>query len=406
MTTWRIAWRNLWRNKRRTVLALAAIALSVTLVLLYDGILRGYSEWMVETITGPMLGHAQVHAPEWRDTRAMDRTLPHVGRTLDAIRRQPGVTGAEARVYAPALAAVRTDGFAVFVLGLDMAAESRPGRLLAGATPPPAGQVLMGHLLATQMHVKPGDVIAIVGQGADGSMANDLFTVAGLVSTSVDFANREAILMPIDLARELFVMQDEAHEIVVYASDPEQAPAMARALGALPDLAGTEVLDWKALAPELVDILNLYASVWIFVLLLVLIAAVAGIANTMLMATYERTHELGMLLALGTAPGRVVVMIALEALVLGLLGAIAGTVIGGSLVAWGHHTGVDYAALTGGGPSEIAVLGLNWSLSFYPSLAVIDIVRVVAAVVITSLLASAWPAIRSARLEPARALWE
>ena len=134
MTTWRIAWRNLWRNKRRTALALAAIALSVTLVLLYDGILRGYSEWMVETITGPMLGHAQVHAPEWRDTRAMDRTLPHVARTLDAIRRQPGVTGAEARVYAPALAAVGTDGFAVFVMGLDIAAETRPGRLLAGAT--------------------------------------------------------------------------------------------------------------------------------------------------------------------------------------------------------------------------------------------------------------------------------
>jgi ABC-type lipoprotein release transport system permease subunit len=336
----------------------------------------------------------------------MDRTLPHAARSLDAIRRQPGVIGAEARIYAPALAAVGTDGFAVFVIGLDMTSEARPHRLLAGITPPPPGQVLMGRLLAAQMHVKPGDVIAIVGQGADGSLANDLFTVAELVTTSVDFANREAVLMPLETARQLFAMEDEAHEIVVYATDPSQASPLARSLAALPELAGTEVLDWKALAPEMVDIITLYEWAWIFVLVLVLLAAVAGIANTMLMATYERTHELGMLLALGTAPRRVIGMIALEALALGVLGAATGTAIGGSLVAWGHYTGVDYAALTGGGPSEVSALGLNFSMRFYPTLAAIDIVRVVVAVVVTSLLACAWPAIRSARLEPASALRE
>jgi ABC-type lipoprotein release transport system permease subunit len=406
VTTLRIAWRNLWRNKRRTALGLTAIGLSVTLVLLYDSMLRSYSVWMVETITGPVLGHVQVHAPEWRDTRAMDRTLPHAARTLDTIRRQPGVTGAEARIYAPALAAAGMDGFAVFVMGLDMASEGRPQRLLAGVAPPPPGQVLMGRLLAAQMHVKPGDVIAIVGQGADGSLAHDLFTVAELVTTSVDFANREAVLMPIEAARQLFVMEDEAHEIVVYSRDPSGSSALALSLAALPDLGGAEVLNWKALAPEMVDLIALYEWAWIFVLVLVLLAAVAGIANTMLMATYERTHELGMLLALGTSPSRVLGMITIESLALGLLGAALGTALGGSLVAWGHHTGVDYAALTGGGPSEVSAMGLNFSMLFYPTLAAIDIVRVVVAVVVTSLLAGAWPAIRSARLEPARALRE
>ena len=66
------------------------------------------------------------------------------------------------------------------------------------------------------MHVKAGDDIAIVGQGVDGSMANDLFIVAALVSTPVDFVNREGVLMPLEAAREMFVMPDEAHEIVVY----------------------------------------------------------------------------------------------------------------------------------------------------------------------------------------------
>ncbi len=85
-STVRMAWRNLWRNRRRTALALAAIGLSVTLVLAYTSILRAYGEWIVETITGPMLGHVQAHAPQWRKDQLMDRTL----RGVDAqARRTP-----------------------------------------------------------------------------------------------------------------------------------------------------------------------------------------------------------------------------------------------------------------------------------------------------------------------------
>src|SRR5512136_362487 len=109
-TDFRLAWRNLWRNRRRTILALTAIGLSQALVLVYDGILRGYGDWMVETVTGPMLGHAQVHAPGWRRDRAMDRTLRDVPAALAALRRDPEVTEAAARVYAPALAALGEEG--------------------------------------------------------------------------------------------------------------------------------------------------------------------------------------------------------------------------------------------------------------------------------------------------------
>jgi putative ABC transport system permease protein len=404
VTIWRIAWRNLWRNARRTGLALAAIGLSVTLVLAYNGMLRGYGAWLVATISGPLLGHVQVHASDWRDTRAMEHTVPQAAGRIAALRQLPEVVGVDARVYAPALAAAREDGFAVFVMGVDMAAETQANRLLAGIAPPTGREVLIGRELARQMHVGTGDTIALVGQAVDGSLANDLFTVGEVVSTAVDFVNREAIVMGIDTARDLFAMGDEAHEIVVHSDDPDRAADLAASIQGMADFEGLEVLDWRTLAPEMVDIVRLVEAAWMLVLLLVFIAGAAGVANTMLMATYERTHELGMLLALGTSPVRVVAMITLEALVLGLLGAAIGTIIGGGLVLWTSQTGVDYAALTGGGPSEIAVFGLNWSLRFYPSLAAIDIVRVVGAVVVTSLVACAWPAMRCVRLEPARAL--
>ncbi len=405
MTTWRIAWRSLWRNRRRTFLAVGAIALSVTLVLAYNGLLRGYGDWMLQTITGPLIGHVQVHAPEWRQTRAMDRTLSGVSNTLAAIRQHPNVTSATPRVYAPALAALGQDGFTVFVLGVDADAEYQPNRLLAAApVRPAAGEVLVGKRLAAEMHVTPGAVIALVGQGADGSLANDLYTVAGIVDTPVDLVNRQGIVMSLASARELFAMPDEAHEIVVYAHDPDAAASLAADVAAMPALGGADVQSWQALAPAMVDLVRLVEAAWLWVLALVFVAAASGVANTMLMATFERTHEFGMLLALGTAPGRLVRLIALEALALGFIGAASGAAIGVALVAWGHRVGVDYAALTGGGPSELSFAGLNWSLTFYPSLEVVDVARVFGAVVLTALVASAWPALRVARLQPSRAL--
>ncbi len=405
--TLRIAWRNLWRNGRRTSLALGAIGLSVTLVLAYDGVLRAYGDWMVETVTGPMLGHVQAHARGWRKDRSMDLTLRGVSARLEALRRDPEVTAAAARVYAPALAALGEEGFAVLVVGLDPAAESGPMGLLGGVAQAPRGRrALMGRALAELMGVKAGEAVALVGQGADGSLANDLYTVEALVSTSVDFVNRQGVLLDLGEAQALFAMPDEAHEIVVRGRDPDRAAALAARLAASPELRDAEVLDWRTLAPEMVSLIELVEVIWVFVLALVLVAAAAGVANTMLMATFERTHELGMLLALGARPGRIVRMILAESVVLGLLGALLGAAAGAALVAATHGPGVDYAALTGGGPREISFGGLNWSLVLHPTLAAVDVIRVVAAVVLTSFLASAWPALRAARLQPTQALRE
>jgi ABC-type lipoprotein release transport system permease subunit len=395
-STLRIAWRNLWRNARRTGLALSAIGLSVALVLAYDSVLRGYGDWMLETITGPMLGHVQAHAAGWRKDRAMDQTLTGVSALVESIGRDPAVAS---------VTALAEEGFAVVVIGIDARAETGPARLLARDTPVFGGKrVLMGRALATLMGVDAGATVALVGQGADGSLANDLYTVVALVNTPLDLVNRQGVVMDLGEAQTLFSMPDEAHEIVLHARSADQAESLAASVATRPELSRAEVLDWKRLAPEMVSLVELVQIAWVFVLGLVFIAAAAGVANTMLMATFERTREFGMLLALGTTPARIVRLILTESLALGIVGAAAGAALGGALVALTHSSGIDYATLTGGGPSEISFAGLRWSLRLYPTLAAIDFVRVIGAVVMTSVAASVWPALRVARLQPARAL--
>jgi ABC-type lipoprotein release transport system permease subunit len=404
-STLRIAWRNLGRNRRRTALALGAIGLSQALVLFYGGILGGYADWMVETITGPMLGNAQAHAPGWRKDRAMDETLPHAAASVAAIREDPRVAAASARIYAPALAAKGQQGYAVLVLGLTPEGESGRTGLLAAAPDGPSGKhVLVGSALAALMGLAQGDTLAVVGQGADGSLANDLYFVSGVVTTPVDLVNRQGVLMDLGEAQSLFAMPDEAHEIVIRARRADESAAVAARAAALPELRGAEVLDWERIAPEMLGLIDVIQVSWLFVLVLVFIAAAAGVANTMLMATFERVRELGMLLALGARPGRIVAMVVAESLALGVAGALLGTGLGALVVAITHRTGVDFSALASGTPRDVAFMGMNMSMMVFPSLKPAHVVLGFAAVAATSIVASIWPAVRASRLAPARAM--
>lgn len=199
-------------------------------------------------------------------------------------------------------------------------------------------------------------------------------------------------------------MPDEAHEIVIRARRQDASEELARRLSATAPLARAEVMDWRTLAPEMVTLVRITDVAGTFVLLLVFIAAAAGVANTMVMATFERTREFGMLLALGTRPSRLTTLIVAESIALGLIGAALGTALALALVGATHHSGIDCAWLTGGGPSELSFAGLRWSLRFYPTLAAIDVLRAIGAVWLTSLVAAVWPAVRVGRLQPASAL--
>jgi putative ABC transport system permease protein len=143
----------------------------------------------------------------------------------------------------------------------------------------------------------------------------------------------------------------------------------------------------------------------IFVAIL-FVAAAAGIANTMVMSTFERTREFGLLLAIGSRPMRIVLMVMLEAIILGLVGVAIGSALGSAAVLWTSHTGIDYAALTNlkGEDVEFAFQGLNISYVLYPTFEWRHISFGVIAVTFTSLVAALWPSVLAARQEPAEAM--
>lgn len=404
-STLRIAWRNLGRNRRRTALAVLAIGVGQWALVSMTGILHGQHDNIRLAITGPMVGHAQIHAPDWREERAMDLMMTDLAAKIEAVRADEAVMNAGARVYAPVLAAPEREAYMAVVMGVDLEVETQDFGLLSGMAAPLGPQeVLVGSALGERMGIEAGQEIALVGQGADGSIANDLYIVRDIIRSPSSIVNDTGVVMSLEDAQTLFVLPNQAHEIVIRTKQAGQAEAMCERLRAVPALAQEEVLPWQDLMPEFVIILSLIDKIGYLVLILLFIAAVAGVANTLMMSTFERMHEIGMLLALGSRPARIVRMIFVEAVLLGVLGVAVGSAAGIGFVGFFGHTGIDLAGFGGPELENFSYKGVCLPMHVHPRMEAGDVLLGLVGVTFTALVAAVWPAMLAARLEPMEAM--
>lgn len=126
---------------------------------------------------------------------------------------------------------------------------------------------------------------------------------------------------------------------------------------------------------------------------LALLVASIGIANTMIMAVYERTKEIGILKAVGAAPGQIRALFVIEASLIGLLGGVIGTIGGWLLGKFGNWLILKILAW-----QEVTVEGTFFVVTWWLVLAALAFATLV------GLLAGLYPAARAARLAPLDAL--
>jgi ABC-type antimicrobial peptide transport system permease subunit len=152
--------------------------------------------------------------------------------------------------------------------------------------------------------------------------------------------------------------------------------------------------------PEVSDMVNLFdAFIWIFGLIF-LLAAGMGVLNTMLMATYERIREFGILKALGATPWRILRDVAAEALLLAALGTVLGAVLGLAGSYYLQEVGLDLSIFAG----TYSVGGVAFDPIWRATISLEMVFIPVVLMLIISLVASLYPAALAARLDPVRAI--
>ncbi len=410
---WRVAWRNLWRNPHRTWIMASGLAFGYFASVLLVGLTSGMNAELVENGTRLMVGQVQVHADDYLPERNVHATIggpdgTDVDALLTALEADPGVTAATPRLFGGGLLSSGPLTNAALLLGVDPRRETRVSTLLstivAGRLPEDgAFEVVVGAEMARQLEIDVGDEVVLVAPAADGSMGNDLYTVVGVFETGTPGIDANYAILPLSDLQLLMAMgPGRIHEVVTTVATPSEAvPGDQPRAPGLP--AGPPPLDATpstALRPQPAEAVALMHSMNFVIVLIIFSMAIFGVANTMLIGTFERRREFAVIRALGTTRSGVSLTVVYEGLILGGISLLIGAVVTGPVMAWWHRSPPDLGRWFEG----FEWTGVQWRPILRVETSLEAPIFAAIALVVTALLSAFYPAWKATRVPPADAL--
>lgn len=403
----RLAWRNLWRNRRRTLITLAAISLSMMLVQAFHNLSYGVYARMIDSGVRAGAGHLAIYRGDYVESRD-EKLAFHPRQLTTEIAAIAGVEAVLPRLYLPGLAQSSRESRGILLTGVDPAAEYPINPFLKLLPPEKmlrdsAGRdAVVGSRLLRELKIEEGSKFVITVQNRDGELVNELFRVQGVVETGIRELDGSLILVGRERAAAMGGIPGEAHELAIIlrraADEATVFPAVAAWVQERPEL---NVVGWEKSMPNLANSIKLDYASQKFIFVIILLIVTIGVVNTLLMSVMERLREFGVILALGATPRRLQQLVLTEALLLGVAAMVLGTFLGGLATWYLVAVGIDLRAffaetLEFGGVVFEPVLRAAWDVPW--------MARIALYVVGLSLLASLYPAIRAGRTRPAEAM--
>ncbi len=404
--TFKLAWRNMWRNWRRTLIAIVAMVLGLILLLLFDGLIKGSDQAIFGNAVRFYGGNLQVHAPGYRDKAARLPMLPldDPAAVVKAAQALPDVQAVSQRINTAGIIINRGTSVPVAITAIQPDVEApislqaenvSQGRFLQSDD---GDAIFIGKALADELEVGVGDNVTLLGRSKNETMRQHNFTVVGIYDLGVPDAEKGTVFIPLADAQTLYNLRDQVTEVPIFLKQiGSEADVMTALESRLPNY---EIDSWQTLKGDLKQTLDAKLAYTTFFGIVVIVIASIGILNLMLMAVFERTREMGVLAALGMKGRQVMGLFLLEGTLIGVVGAVIGSVIGFLLIALIGGVGIDFSKMTSG----MGEVGVLMSGRLYPTITAPDLIGRAIVVVVIAAIASLYPAWQASRKEPAKAL--
>jgi ABC-type lipoprotein release transport system permease subunit len=400
----RLAWRNIWRHKRRTIIIVLAMSLTLSLMMWYDGLMNGFTDAIYGNAVKVLGGNVQVHAEGYRAEANSNPLFPLADpqAVVKAAESNPLTLAATQRIHTGGLVTSREGAFSVGITGVEPEKEIsvnvigqnvKEGRNL---TSDDLDNILIGKGLADVMGVKVGDRITMVGSSQHEQMRQRTMTVVGIFDLGLPDIEKQTVYISLGEAQALYEVAGST-EVAIFLDKLGQESNLIDSMK--PGLPGYEIESFQANYPDLASAINSKNGVMdIFSVIIIAIAGV-GILNLLLMAVYERTREIGVLGAMGLKPRQISLLFVLEGIMIGLVGVAAGIVLGLALNGYLMKVGLDFGNMT----QAAGYMALIKSRA-YPTWGIEKLPLRVSMILIISALAALIPAAEAGRREPAEAL--
>ena len=400
-----LAFRNVFRNRRRTLMTLLIVGGGVAGLLLIGGFFASMFDGIRESTISGGLGHLQIFTAEHfrRDeVRIMDTGIEHWKQVAESVSSAPHVRGVAPRIDFYGLVSNGTKSSMFMGSAVDPDAEKSlgfPSLIYAGrdlnGKPDSEVEALIGADLAKSMNVKVGDGLTLLTTTSDGAINGIDVQIVGIVKTG--WAEVDARYLRITLASaQRLLATDRITNLVVGLDATDNTDRVYAELA--PRLKGQPqeltLKKWIDLATSYKQIRGLFMTIFYFIGAIVFFMVLMSSVNTLLMTMFERTREVGTMLAMGTPRRWIEALFMLEATLLGVMGAVVGVVGGYLLGIFLNHSGIHLP------PPPGTTVPMTFRVLIGPSLMIGSSVLVI----ISLALASVLPAFRAARLQIAEAL--
>lgn len=396
-----LAWRNVWRNTRRSAVTIAAASLALFVMIIYNGLVVGYMDGMQRNILDLEIGDAQAFAAGYREKPSLYTTIEQPEPMIAEL--EAGGFLVSPRLLATGLGAGTNNSTGVQIIGIDVEADRRVTKVAeqikdgAWLAPDDDG-VVIGRRVAEQLGLSIGDELVILSQGADGSMANDVYPVRGVLKTIADKIDRAGVFMTHSEFRELMVLPEGVHQMILRVpAQAELDTATATATKAAPE--GVEVSSWKQIQPMLASMLDSGRGAMQVMAVIVYLAVGIVILNAMLMAVFERIRELGVLKAIGFSPGKIVRLIFFETGIQASVAIAVGVLLALPTNWYLVNHGLDLSAL-----GNVSMMGVAWDPVWRSKVDADTYISPVITLVVIVSLAVTYPAMRAALIRPLDAI--
>ena len=401
----RLAWRNIWRHRRRTIIIVLAMSLTLAMMMFYDGLVAGFTDAIYGNAVQVLGGNIQVHASGYRAQANSTPLLPLADpqAVIKAAEANPQVLAATQRINTGGLVTNREGTFAVGITGVQPENELKvdiigqyvkQGRNLTSAD---GDNILIGKGLADAMSVQVGDRLTLVGRAQHDQMRQRTMTVVGFYDLGMADLEKQTVYISLGEAQSLYGLEGQSTEVALFLK--QLGPEASIINKMKPLLPGYEIESFEANYPDLASAINTKGGVMnIFSVIIIAIAGV-GILNLLLMAVYERTREIGMLGAIGLRPAQISLLVILEGIMIGLVGVAVGIVFGLAINGLLIKYGLDFSSMS----TVTAYMALIKG-KIYPTWGLEKLALRASVTAIIAALASLIPAIEAGRREPAEAL--
>jgi putative ABC transport system permease protein len=407
----KLAWKNVFRYKFRNAILAGILMLTSGLMIysaaFHQGIQNSMNHLLIHTLTG----HLQISSPAYPKNCL---AIPEINRKsliTDYTQLIPIIAQLEPSVqsFTPRLtfgAAIYRDDLMVPVKinGVDPQTEGTVnasyrvarGQLLSASN---EHGILLSYELAEQMQVQPGDELDILTGNVNGDISARTFQIQGILEkTGIDIFIGGYALISISAAQRLMDVENAAGILVLKLTDPAQIEYVKTQLQH--EFAGQQkpvvVNTWQEIR-GIFDSMNrtvqFFSRLGNITLFLVIII---GIINSVLMSVFDRTHEIGILMAVGTTRRQIYALLLLEMIMLASMAISSGILLSSAMILRVAKTGLSgvnetVATLWGGG-------------RLFPQIVDSDVCVVFVTLLVVVIAATLYPAAVAARKNPTEAL--